>query len=70
MPDRRIATPQSGLLSQANSLRMPSGHSGLDLTLSDAARSSLSLPCLLVGDASLWAAALLEVVVRHVICGV
>ena len=65
-----IAIPQSGLLSQASSLRLPSGHSGLVLTLSNAARASLSSPRLLVEDAKAWAAALLGVAVRHVICGV
>ena len=64
-----IAIPQSGLLSQASSLRLPSGHSSLVLTLSNAALPSLSSPCLLVGDASVWAAAPLGVAVREVICG-
>ena len=66
---RGVAIPQSGLLSQASSLRLPSGHSGRVLTLSNTALSSLSCPCLLVGDASVWAAALLGVAVRHVIGG-
>ena len=48
-------------------LRLPSGHSGPVLTLSNAARASLPSPRLLVGDASVWAA-LLGVAVRHVIC--
>ena len=48
----RIAIPQSGLLLQVSSLGLPSGHSGLVLTLSNAARVSLSSPCLLVGDES------------------
>ena len=65
-----LAIPQFGLLSQVSSLRLPSGHSGLVLIVSNAARSSLSLPHLLVGDASIWAVALLRVAVRHVICGV
>ena len=64
----RIIIPQFGLLSQASSLRLPSGHSGLVLTLSNAAGASLSSPPLQEGDASVWAAALLGVV-RHVICG-
>ena len=64
-----IAIPQSGLLSQVSSLRLPSGHSGLVLILSNAALSSLSLPYLLVGDARVWAVAPLGVAVRHVICG-
>ena len=57
------------VLSQASSLRLPSEHSGPVLSLRNAARSSLSLPDLLVGDASLWAVAPLEVAVRHLICG-
>ena len=44
----RVAIPQSGLLSQVSSLRFPWGHSGLVLTLSNAARSSLPSPHLLV----------------------
>ena len=36
-----IAIPQSGLLFQVSSLRLPSGHSGPVLTLSNAARASL-----------------------------
>ena len=64
-----IAIPQSGLLSQASSLRLPSGHSGLVLTLSDAACASLSSPRLLVADAGIWAASLLGVAVKHVISG-
>ena len=64
----RIAIPQSGLLSQASSLRLPSEHSGQVLILSNAARSSLSLSCLLVGDVSVWAVAPLGVAVRHLIC--
>ena len=67
--DCGIAIPLSGLLAQASSLRLSSGHSGLVLILSNTARSSLSLPDLLVGDASLWAVAPLEVAVRHLICG-
>ena len=53
----RIAIPQSGLLSQASSLRLPCGHSGWVLTLSNAALSFQSLPRLLVANASVWAAA-------------
>ena len=64
-----IAIPQSGLLSQASSLRLPSGHSGLVLTLSNTARASLSSPCLLVVDARVWAASPLGVALGHVICG-
>jgi len=36
-----VAIPQSGLLAHVSSLRLPSGHSGLVLTLSNAARASL-----------------------------
>ena len=59
---------QFGLLSHVSSFRLPSGHSGPVLTLSNAAGASLSSPPLQEGDASVWAAALLGVV-RHVICG-
>ena len=51
-----LAIPQSGLLSQVSSLRLPSGHSGLVLTLSNAAHASLPSPCLLVVDAGICAA--------------
>ena len=44
-----VAIPQSGLLAQVSSLRLPSGHSGQVLTLSNAAHSSLLSPRLLVG---------------------
>ena len=64
-----LAIPQFGLLSHISSLRLPSGHSGPDLTLSNAARASLSSPHLLVADASIWATSTLGVVVRCVICG-
>ena len=69
MLDHGIAVPQPGLLSQASSLRLPSGHSGPVFILSNAAHSSLLLPSLLVGDASIWAVAPVGVAVRHVICG-
>ena len=65
---RGIAIPQSGWLSQASSLRLPSGHSCPVLILSNAAHSSLSLPSLLVEDVSVWAVAPLGVAVRHIIC--
>ena len=39
-----LAIPQFGLLSQVSSLRLPSGHSGPVLTLSNAARASLFSP--------------------------
>ena len=64
-----IAIPQSGLLSQGSSLRLPSGHSGLVLTIRNAARASLFSPSLLVVDASIWATSPLGVAVRHIICG-
>ena len=71
-----VAIPQSGLLSQVSSPRLPSGHSGLVLTLSNAAGDSLPSPHLLVADAGVCAASLLEkssnfsgVTVGHVICG-
>ena len=47
-----VAIPQSGLLAQVSFLRLPSGHSGLVLTLSIAARASLPTPRLLVVQAS------------------
>ena len=57
------------MLSHVSSLRLSSGHSGLVLTLSNAARAFLFSPRLLVADASIWATSLLGVVVRHIICG-
>ena len=57
------------LLSQVSSLRLPSGHSGPVLTLSNAARSSPFHPHLLVADAGIWVTFLLGVAFRHVICG-
>ena len=44
-----VASPQSGLLAQVNSLRLPSGHSGPVLTLGNAARASLPKPLLASG---------------------
>ena len=61
--------PQFKLLSHKSSLRLPSGHSGLVLTLSNAARSSPFRPHLLVADAGVWGTFLLGVAFRHVICG-
>ena len=46
-----VALPQSGLLAQVSSLGLPSGHSGLVLALSNAARASLPSPRLLVAAA-------------------
>ena len=48
-----VAIPQSGLLAQVSFLRLPSGHSGLVLTLSNAAHASLPSPGLLVADAGI-----------------
>ena len=55
-----VAIPQSGLLAQASSLRLPLGHSGPALILSNAACVSLPSPHLLVADAGVYAASLLE----------
>ena len=41
-----LAIPQFGLLCHISSLRLPSGHSGLILTISNAAHASLFSPCL------------------------
>ena len=54
-----VAIPWSSLLAQVSSLRLPSGHSGPVLTLSNAARASLPSPCLLVAGAGICAASLL-----------
>ena len=51
-----VAIPLSGLLAQVSPLRLPSGHSGLVLTLSNAAHSSLPSPRLLVVDAGICTA--------------
>ena len=56
-----LAIPQFKLLSQVSSLRLPSGHSGLVLTLSNAARSSPFRPDLLVVDVGVWGTFLLGV---------
>ena len=53
---RMVAIPQSGLLSQVSSLRLPSGHLGPVLTLSSAARASLPRPDLLAADTGVCAA--------------
>ena len=50
-----VVIPQSGLLAQVSSLRLPLGHSGLVLTLSNAAHASLSSPRLLVAGAGICA---------------
>ena len=51
-----VAIPQSGLLAQVRSLRLLLGHSGLVLTLSNAAHASLPSPRLLVADAGVCTA--------------
>ena len=51
-----VAIPGSGLLSEVSSLRLPSGHSGPVLTLSNAARASLPRPRLLVAGAGVCVA--------------
>ena len=64
-----LAITQFKLLSHVSSLRLPSGHSGPVLTLSNEAGASLFSPHLLVADRNVWATSLLEVTIRHVICG-
>ena len=51
-----VTIPQSGLLAQVCSLRLPSGHSGPVLTLSNAAHASLPSPRLLVAGTGVCAA--------------
>ena len=51
-----VAIPQSGLLAQVSSLRLPLGHSDPVLTLSNAAHASLPSSRLLVADAGICAA--------------
>ena len=53
---RVVVIPLSGLLAQVSSLRQRSGDSGQILTLSNAARTSLPSPCLLVAGAGVGAA--------------
>ena len=53
---RMVGIPQSGLLAQVSSLRLPSGHSGQILTLSNAAHASLPSPHLLLAGAGVCAA--------------
>ena len=65
-----FAVPQFKLVTHKSSLRLPSGHSGPALTLSNAARPSPFRPHLLVADAGVWGTFLLGVAFRHVICGV
>ena len=56
------------MLSQVISLRLPSGHSGQVLTLSNAAHTSLPSPCLLVVDAGVCTASPLGVTLAHNMC--
>ena len=58
----------SPLLAHVSSLRLSSGHSGQVLILKHAACTSLSSPCLLVVDVSIWATSLV-LVVRRSLCG-
>ena len=51
-----VSITQSGLLAQVSSLRLPAGHSGLVLTLSNAAGASLPSPRLLVAGAGIYVA--------------
>ena len=51
-----VAIPQSCLLAQVSSFRLPLGHSGPVLTLCNAAHASLPSPRLLVVDAGVYAA--------------
>ena len=60
-----LAIPGFGLLSHVSSLRLPSGHSGPVLTVSNAACISLFSPRLLAGDTSIWATSPLGVAVRR-----
>ena len=54
-----VAIPQSGLLAQVSSLRLPPGNSCPVLTLSTAARASLPSPHLLAAGAGVCATSLL-----------
>ena len=60
--------PTVQVVSHKSSLRLPSGHSGPVLTLSNTGHSSLFRPHLLVADAGVWGTFLLGVAFRHVIC--
>ena len=51
-----VAIPQSGLLAEVSSLRLPLGHSGSVLTVSNVARASLPSPRLLVAGTGVCAA--------------
>ena len=54
-----VVIPQSGLLAQVSFLRLPSGHSGLVFTLSNAVRASLPSLHLLVAGVGVCGASLL-----------
>ena len=60
-----VAISQSGLLAQVSSLRLPSGHSGPVLKLSNAAPASLPSSRLLLAGASVCAASLLGKLLLH-----
>ena len=60
-----VAIPQSVLLSQVSLFRLPSGHSGPVLTLSNAARASLPSSRLLVADAGVCTASPPGVTLAH-----
>ena len=64
-----LAIPQFKLLSHVSSLRLPSGHLGPVLNLSNTACSSPFCPHVLVADVGVWSTFLLGVCFRHVICG-
>ena len=64
-----VAIPGSGLLSHVSSLRLPSGHTGPVLTLSNAAHTSLPSSHLLGLDAGICTASMLGVTLGHAICG-
>ena len=65
-----MAIPQFGLLSHVSSFRLSSGHSGPVITLrtDDAGCASLSSPCSLAANKSLWATSPLAVAVRRLFC--
>ena len=64
-----FAVPQFMLVSHKSSLQLPSGHSGMVDTLSNAACSSPFHPPLAGGRCRQWGTFLLGVAFRHVICG-
>ena len=64
-----LSIPWFGLLSHISSLRLPSGHSGLVLTLSNAAAPLRSAPACWWWMRVSGGTSPLGVAVRHVICG-